>query len=125
MAALGDLGDQRHVRRTEPAGAGHLQSKRLSSIGVLVAGVTHELNNPLNNISMIAQTYLDVYDNLPGDQRREFMRQIEDEPERLRLTIKNLRFIQTQRTAPGPAVDQRSDPKVHRPCISNLLLSHR
>ncbi|MEJ2032190.1 MAG: HAMP domain-containing protein, partial [Deltaproteobacteria bacterium] len=32
-----------------------LQSKRLASIGVLIAGVAHELNNPLNNISMIAQ----------------------------------------------------------------------
>jgi len=67
-----------------------IQSKRLASIGVLVAGVAHELNNPLNNISMIAQTFLEVYDNLPTGQRLEFMRQIEEETERLRLTIKNL-----------------------------------
>ena len=67
-----------------------LQSKRLASIGVLVAGVAHELNNPLNNISMIAQTYAEVYDHLEKEQRLGFMEQIEEQTERLRLTIKNL-----------------------------------
>ncbi len=67
-----------------------LQSKRLASIGVLVAGVAHELNNPLNNISMIAQTYAEVYDHLDKEQRLGFMEQIEEQTERLRLTIKNL-----------------------------------
>jgi len=33
-----------------------IQSKRLASIGVLVAGVAHELNNPLNNISLTADS---------------------------------------------------------------------
>ena len=34
-----------------------IQSKKLASIGILTAGVAHELTNPLNNISMIAQNY--------------------------------------------------------------------
>lgn len=67
-----------------------VQSKRLASIGVLVAGVAHELNNPLNNISMIAQTYEEVYDHLGKEQRLGFMEQIEEQTERLRQTIKNL-----------------------------------
>jgi len=67
-----------------------IQSKRLASIGVLVAGVAHELNNPLNNISMIAQTYEDVYDRLNREDRINFMNQIEEQTERLRLIIKNL-----------------------------------
>ncbi|MEJ2688474.1 MAG: ATP-binding protein [Deltaproteobacteria bacterium] len=67
-----------------------LQSKRLASIGVLVAGVAHELNNPLNNISMIAQTYADVYDALSREERIDFMERIEEQTERLRLIIKNL-----------------------------------
>jgi len=67
-----------------------IQSKRLASIGVLVAGVAHELNNPLNNISMIAQTYESVYESLSREERIDFMNQIEEQTERLRLIIKNL-----------------------------------
>ncbi len=67
-----------------------LQSKRLASIGILVTGVAHELNNPLNNISMIAQTYMEVYDNLEREQRIDFMQRVEEETERLRVIIKNL-----------------------------------
>jgi two-component system NtrC family sensor kinase len=67
-----------------------IQSKRLASIGVLVAGVAHELNNPLNNISMIAQTYQEVYDQLSSEERIDFMSRVEEQTERLRLIIKNL-----------------------------------
>jgi len=67
-----------------------LQSKRLASIGILVAGVAHELNNPLNNISMIAQTYAEVYDHLEREQRIDFMGRVEEQTERLRVIIKNL-----------------------------------
>jgi signal transduction histidine kinase len=67
-----------------------VRSKRLASIGVLVAGVAHELNNPLNNISMIAQTFLELHDKLGHEQQLEFMTQIDEETERLRVTIRNL-----------------------------------
>lgn len=67
-----------------------VQSRRLASIGVLVAGVAHELNNPLNNIAIIAQTYNEVYDKLDKEQRIGFMAQVEEQVERLQKIIKNL-----------------------------------
>jgi two-component system, NtrC family, sensor kinase len=83
--AINAMADELHNREKEI-----VQSKRLASIGVLVAGVAHELNNPLNNISMIAQTYTDVYDGLSKEQRIGFMEQIDEQTERLRLIIHNL-----------------------------------
>ena len=67
-----------------------LQSKKLASLGILTAGVAHELTNPLNNISMIAQTYAEVYDTLGREQRLEFMSKVEGETERIREIVKNL-----------------------------------
>ncbi|MHB8858277.1 MAG: ATP-binding protein [Thermoleophilia bacterium] len=67
-----------------------IQSKKLASIGVLVAGVAHELNNPVNNISMIAQTYDDMYSKLSEEQRIEFMRRIDQESERIKGIVNNL-----------------------------------
>ncbi len=67
-----------------------LQSKKLSSLGILTAGVAHELTNPLNNISMIAQTYADVYDRLTEEERIEFMKKVEGETDRIKEIIKNL-----------------------------------
>jgi two-component system NtrC family sensor kinase len=67
-----------------------IQSKKLASLGILTAGVAHELNNPLNNISMIAQTYAELYKNLGEKDRIEFMQKVEGETERIRQIVKNL-----------------------------------
>jgi len=67
-----------------------LQSKKLASLGILTAGVAHELTNPLNNISMIAQTYAEMYDKLSEENKIGFMNKVEQETERIREIIKNL-----------------------------------
>jgi len=67
-----------------------IQAKKLASIGTLTAGVAHELTNPLNNISMIAQTYEELYGNLSDEQRVEMMAKVEGETERIKTIVKNL-----------------------------------
>ncbi|MDA8214842.1 MAG: ATP-binding protein [Nitrospiraceae bacterium] len=67
-----------------------IQSKKLASLGVLTAGVAHELTNPLNNISMIAQTYTELYDKLNREERIEFMNKVEGETERIKEIVRNL-----------------------------------
>jgi two-component system NtrC family sensor kinase len=67
-----------------------IQSKKLASIGILTAGVAHELGNPLNNISMLAQAYMEIYEHLSKDERIEFMKKIEEETERIQEIVKNL-----------------------------------
>jgi signal transduction histidine kinase len=67
-----------------------IQSKKLASLGILTAGVAHELTNPLNNISMIAQNYQEFYDVLSERNRLELMKKIEGETERIEEIVKNL-----------------------------------
>ncbi|BCB95710.1 two-component sensor histidine kinase [Dissulfurispira thermophila] len=67
-----------------------VQSKKLASIGILTAGVAHELTNPLNNISMIAQTYTELYDKLSNEDRIDFMNRVEKEADRIKEIVRNL-----------------------------------
>ena len=67
-----------------------IQAKKLSSIGILTAGVAHELGNPLNNISMTAQAFIEVYDSLSKEDRIDFMCKIEDETHRIKEIVNNL-----------------------------------
>jgi two-component system NtrC family sensor kinase len=85
IAAINSMSEELKTREEQL-----IQSKKLASLGVLTAGVTHELTNPVNNISMIAQTYAEVYDNLSREDRIGFMQKIEEETERIKDIIKNL-----------------------------------
>lgn len=67
-----------------------IQSKKLASLGILTAGVAHEITNPLNNISMIAQTYAELYGKLSEQDRIAFMQNVDGETERIRKIVKNL-----------------------------------
>ena len=67
-----------------------IQSKKLASLGVLTAGVAHELTNPLNNISMIAQNFVEYHDFLNKESRIELMKKVEGEAERIQEIVKNL-----------------------------------
>ncbi len=67
-----------------------IQSKKLASLGILTAGVAHELRNPLNNISMVAQNFVEMHDSLSRDQRIELMARVEEETKRIEEIVKNL-----------------------------------
>ncbi len=67
-----------------------VQSKKLASLGILTAGVAHELGNPLNNISMIAQTYLTLYDKLPDEDRLDYVNTVLSEAERIKDIVQDL-----------------------------------
>lgn len=67
-----------------------VQSQKLSSIGTLTAGIAHQLNNPLNNISTSCQIALDDFD--AGDQAmiRKMLGNIDQETCRARDVVQGL-----------------------------------
>ncbi|SDN57103.1 Signal transduction histidine kinase [Desulfonauticus submarinus] len=67
-----------------------LQAKKLASVGTLVSGVAHELNNPLNNISLTAEMLVDEWKDLSVEEREEMLSDIIEEARRASTVVKNL-----------------------------------
>ncbi len=65
-----------------------MQSEKLAAIGMLAAGVAHEINNPLTGI--LTNSSLLVQDIPPDDPRREDLQTIVDETLRCRKIVKGL-----------------------------------
>jgi len=80
----------RMVRELEKRQDQLVESKRLSSLGVLTSGVAHQLNNPLNNISTSCQIVLEELETGESDFIRKMLRNIEQEVQRARDIVRGL-----------------------------------
>jgi len=67
-----------------------LQSEKLASLGTLLSGVAHELNNPLSNISSSCQILLEELDDADMDYFRELLTQIDDQTLRAQRIVQAL-----------------------------------
>jgi len=67
-----------------------VQSKKLSSIGTLTAGVAHQLNNPLNNISTSCQIAIDEFTTGDAAFIMRMLKNIDHETIRARDVVKGL-----------------------------------
>jgi signal transduction histidine kinase len=67
-----------------------IQSRKMASIGTLTSGVAHELNNPLNNISLTTEILLEEYDSLPVDEAKEMIGEVISEINRASEVVRNL-----------------------------------
>lgn len=82
-----------------------IQSRKLASIGVLTAGVAHELGNPLNNISMVAQNFIELYDFLEPKERLDYMETVLQQCERIKKVVQNLLDFSKPKKADFGTVD--------------------
>lgn len=80
----------RMMQELESREAVLIQSHKLRAIGTLTAGVAHELNNPLNNITLTAHMLMEDYEKLSDGERKEMIGDVIGEAGRSRNIISNL-----------------------------------
>jgi signal transduction histidine kinase len=67
-----------------------LQARKIAAIGTLTAGIAHELNNPLNNIMLSAETVLEISGDELGDDGRDAIQDVLSQAERAGEIVRNL-----------------------------------
>jgi two-component system NtrC family sensor kinase len=67
-----------------------VQSHKLSAIGTLTSGVAHELNNPINNITLTAEMLKEDYRTLRDAERLEMVGDLVEQAARAQRIVRNL-----------------------------------
>jgi len=67
-----------------------VEAEKRSSLGFLVAGVAHELNNPLNNISLTVETINEDLNELKPEELSSLMKDITMQSDRAHTIVENL-----------------------------------
>jgi signal transduction histidine kinase len=67
-----------------------IQSRKMASIGTLTSGIAHELNNPLNNICITAESLIDDFESITDTEKTKRIRDIYTQAERASGTVRNL-----------------------------------
>ncbi len=92
VATIGFFHDMREAirmkRELEQTQLQLLQSEKMASLGKLAAGVAHQLNNPLNGITLYTRLVMEEYE-LQDDVRKDLRRVLRD-VERCRRTVREL-----------------------------------
>jgi signal transduction histidine kinase len=101
------------------------QSEKLAALGVLIAGVAHELNNPISNISTTAQLLLEEHAEAGPAQLAEWAGMIDAETARAQRIIAALQGYGKQGLA--EPVPLRLAELIHscQPLLDGLLRQHQ
>jgi PAS domain S-box-containing protein len=113
MLMVSDLTERRQLERQL------LHSEKLASIGVLAAGVAHEVGNPLSTISGYAQILDAGVDN--EEERKEYIQAILTQTGRIQKILKEL----LDYSRPSRGLSETLDLAEHIPHIMSMLEAQR
>jgi len=83
-----------------------VQSTKLAAIGKVTAGIAHEINNPLNNISLTAEVLLEDLAGLDCAERLEMINDVVIQADRARKVVRQLLdFSRTKKPTAWEEVD--------------------
>jgi len=83
-----------------------VQSAKLAAIGKVTAGIAHEINNPLNNISLTAEVLLEDLPNLDCSERLDMVRDVLVQADRAREVVHHLlEFSRNRKSGIIEAID--------------------
>jgi two-component system, NtrC family, sensor kinase len=92
-----------------------LQSRKMASIGTLTSGIAHELNNPINNISLIVESLAEEDQDLSIEERSHLYQDLMDQAERTSDIVKKLlefsrnRYAKTEKVALDDIIRKTAD----------------
>ena len=67
-----------------------IQSKKMASIGTFSSGVAHEINNPLNNISLSTDVLMEEFTDMDKQEVQDILSDIMEQTERASAIVRNL-----------------------------------
>jgi len=67
-----------------------VQSRKIAAVGTLTSGIAHEINNPINNISLTLESLIEDHDTMTPQERLQLYQDALDQAERASDTVKNL-----------------------------------
>ncbi|HDZ83984.1 MAG TPA: HAMP domain-containing histidine kinase [Nitrospirae bacterium] len=77
-----------------------VESEKRASMGFLVSGIAHELNNPLNNISLRAEIVSEEIKAFPNERIKNYVKDIVNQSKRAHKIINNLLdFARTRKSS--------------------------
>jgi two-component system, NtrC family, sensor kinase len=67
-----------------------IQSRKIASIGTLTAGIAHEINNPINNLSLTLEALIEDGECMDTQERQQLYQEAMDQADRTSEIVKNL-----------------------------------